>query len=172
MAFVYCTKCGHYPVADTAPKCPKCGMPRSPQSQSNPVRPIANLPSNVARFEQLMYLSVALGLLQTLLQWNKLAADTSRIGGTRTVVFILLYLCGFLVLFIWLAAREHKSWARWVLLIFFAVSIPAYFPRFDPNAGINLPDRILNFGQFLSQGIALVLIFSGNARNWFERPAQ
>jgi hypothetical protein len=120
-----------------------------------------------------MYLSVALGLIQTLLQWNKLLAmDTSHKFGSRTLAFILLYLCGFLVLFIWLAAREHKSWARWVLLIFFAVSIPGYFPRFDPNAGINLPDRILSFGQFLSQGIALVLIFSGDARDWFERSAQ
>ncbi len=36
MALVYCTKCRHYPVADSAPKCPKCGAPRSAPTRSAP----------------------------------------------------------------------------------------------------------------------------------------
>jgi hypothetical protein len=36
VALVYCTKCRHYPVGDSAPKCPKCGAPRPAPTASQP----------------------------------------------------------------------------------------------------------------------------------------
>jgi hypothetical protein len=129
-------------------------------------RAAALLPSNVARFEQLMYLSVGLGLVELASGWNRFTADLSNRGGVRTAVFIVLYLFAFFVLLIWQAARGHKNWARWVLLIIFAVTIPSLFPRLD-DASVTLLARILRFGQFLTEGVALFLIFTGNARAWY-----
>jgi len=53
VAFVYCTKCGHHPVATSAPRCPRCGAPRSqtyePSTATEP-RPLAALKSQTALF--------------------------------------------------------------------------------------------------------------------------
>jgi hypothetical protein len=126
-------------------------------------------PSNVVLFEELRYLAIGLALVEILLGWSQLAAGSDKIGGPRTIGFIAFYVSSFFIVLIWLAARERKNWARWVLLILFAVAIPAYFPRFDPSAGVTISKRILRFGQFASQAIALFLTFTGNARGWFVR---
>jgi len=121
-----------------------------------------HLPSNVARFEQLMYLSLGLAVIETALEWDRILAAAH--GSVRVAGFVVLYLYGFLALCIWQAAREHKNWARWVLLILFAIALPASF-----QSDLTLIAVILRIGQFLAATIALFLIFTGNARAWFER---
>ena len=49
-----------------------------------------HLPSNVARFEQLMYLSLGLALVETVLEWNRILADAHgsvRLAGLVTLCF-------------------------------------------------------------------------------------
>src|SRR5216684_6970953 len=101
-----------------------------------------HLPSNVARFEQLMYFSLGLSLVtfcvrlvemhEMPLVWNRFVALASRIGGVHVLVWVMLFFDAFMVLLIWLVARQHKSWARWILLVIFALAIPGYFSEFNP----------------------------------------
>jgi hypothetical protein len=113
------------------------------------------------------------------LVWNRFVALASRIGGVHVIVWIILFFDAFMVLLIWLVARQHKSWARWILLVIFALAIPRYFSEFNPF-GANAKwwelstvlDRILIFGQFLSQAIAFFLVFTSNAHAWFEQSNQ
>lgn len=120
-----------------------------------------HLPSNVARFEQLMYLSLGLALVETALEWNRIFAEVH--GNVRFAVFVV-YFYTFLALCIWQAAREHKNWARWVLLILYAIALPASL-----QPGLTLVAVIMRAGQFLAAAVALFLIFTGNARPWFDR---
>ncbi len=90
-----------------------------------------HLPSNVARFEQLMYFSLGLSLVtfcvrlvemhEMPLVWNRFVALASRIGGVHVLVWVMLFFDAFMLLLIWLVARQHKSWARWILLVMFAL---------------------------------------------------
>ena len=124
-----------------------------------------------------MYLSLGLSLVtfglrlvemhEMPLEWNRFVALASRIGGVRVLVWVYAVFLAFMVLLIWLVARQHKSWARWILLVMFAVAIPRYFSWLNPSAGVL--DWILIFGQFLSRAIALILIFTSNAHAWFEQ---
>jgi len=109
-----------------------------------------------------MYLSLGLAVIETALEWDRILAAAH--GSVRVAGFVVLYLYGFLALCIWQAAREHKNWARWVLLILFAIALPASF-----QSDLTLIAVILRIGQFLAATIALFLIFTGNARAWFER---
>jgi hypothetical protein len=81
------------------------------------------LPSNVAWFERLMYLSLGLALIETALEWNRILANAQ--GSVRLAGFVTLYVYAFLALCIWQAARERANWARRVLLILFAIALPA-----------------------------------------------
>jgi hypothetical protein len=126
------------------------------------------LPSNVARFEQLMYLSLAIGLINATLTWDHNVAQASKLGGAYFVLFIQMFVISFIVLFIWLVARRYKNWARWVLLVLFVLGMPGtvgvvrQWFRLEPVVGV------LNLVQILIQVIALVYVFTGNARDWFK----
>ena len=124
------------------------------------------MPSNVGRFEQLMYLTVGIGLIGSVLSWNRSVARASALGGATLVLFVQLSVLALMVLFIWLAARRHKNWARWLLLIVGIMGLPSYVGilghYLEPLAGV------LILAQLLFQVIAFVLIFTGNARDWFK----
>ena len=120
-----------------------------------------NLPSNVARFEQLMYLALGLAVIETILERDRFLAQN---GGVPLLVSVAWYVYGFVALCIWQAARERKNWARWVLLILFAATLPASL-----ETGLTLTEAILRVAQFFLVVAALFLIFSGNARPWFDR---
>jgi hypothetical protein len=119
-----------------------------------------NLPSNVARFEQLMYLSLGFAVIETVLERDRFLAN----GDVRLFVSVAWYVYGFLALCIWQAARERKNWARWALLILFAATLPACL-----ETGLTLTEAILRVAQFFLVVAALFLIFTGNARPWFDR---
>src|ERR1700719_4769192 len=120
------------------------------------------LPSNVARFEQLMYATLVIGLFNSVLTWNQSVAQARNLGGAYSVLFIQIFVFAFIMMFIWLIARRRKNWARWVLLVLFVLGIPAavrlmgQWFRLEPVVGF------LNLVQALVQVIALVLIFTGN----------
>ena len=45
MALIHCTKCGHYPVSTSAPKCPRCGAPPYRASKLAPTAVAPMVPS-------------------------------------------------------------------------------------------------------------------------------
>jgi hypothetical protein len=86
-------------------------------------------PSNVVRFEQLMYLALGAGVVQSMLQWSSLVNTAHAAGrGIGFVLQIQMFVFAFSVLFIWLIARRRKNWARWVWLVFFILGIPLALP--------------------------------------------
>jgi uncharacterized SAM-binding protein YcdF (DUF218 family) len=73
-----------------------------------------------------------------------------------------------MVLFIWLVARRHKNWARWLLLILFVLGLPFYFRVLGQMLRLNPTAGSLSVVQVLAQTVAQFLIFTGNARDWFH----
>lgn len=123
-----------------------------------------NLPSNVARFEQLMYVAFGLGLIEIPFVWHRLA---SRDGaGSRFLEFVALLAGLYFVSFIYFASRRHKNWARWTLLIVFVLTLPWTF-EFGHSTELNMIIGILDSCQIAAEMLAFFLIFTGNAREWF-----
>jgi len=121
------------------------------------------MPPNVTRFEQLMYLSLGIGIINAALQYQDLSAQA---GFT---LFVQAFVLGISILFIWLIARRHTNWARWVLLIIFLPGVVAYIPLLSGMLQTNLLSGILSIIQFFFQGIALYLVFTGNSGAWFKK---
>ena len=127
-------------------------------------------PSNVVRFEQLMYLSLGIGAVQSILQWGSLVDSAHAAGrGIGFILFIQAFVFAMEVLFIWLIARRRKNWARWVWLIIFILGIPFAPPvlgRILRSSGPVV--ATLMCAQNLAQIVALYLVFTGSAREWFK----
>ena len=120
------------------------------------------MPIHVARFEQLAYASLALGLVIGALDFENLAKRAS----TPTLIATLIITIGIVALLIWLTARRKQNWARWTFLIFFLVGLPFFIINLGQQSLMSLPFSLL---QATMQGVAIYLIFTGDARAWFER---
>jgi hypothetical protein len=127
------------------------------------------LPSNVARFEQLMYLSLGVAFIGWALSWNRLVAIARPVGGAYFVLFTLLFSVAFMMFLIWLVARRRKNWARWLLLIIGVLGLPSYISRLPQLLHAQPLAGGLSAAQLPIQAIALLLVFTGNAREWFKR---
>src|SRR5262249_52102102 len=64
------------------------------------------------------------------------------LGGAKFVLIIQVSVIGITILFIWLIARCHRNWARWVFVILAVLGLPSYAStlgqmlRSKPIAGI------------------------------------
>jgi len=134
------------------------------------------MPSNVAWFERLMYGALLLSLVSGyLVAQGELAAAADDIGLGRDVLLgvivgIVIIFVAIWVMFIWLAARRRKGWARYVLAILFILGLVAYAQGYSEMVE-RLVEALVNGVQLVMQLVALVLVFTGNAREWFARPA-
>jgi hypothetical protein len=123
------------------------------------------MPSNVARFEQLMYLSLGIGVIVSVLQFSYLESQ----AGIGFILFVQAFVLALFLLFIWLIARRRANWARWTFLVIFLLGLIPYMlnvvallQRSPLSAGLNLIQLVL-------QALALYLIFTGNAVDWFKK---
>ena len=133
------------------------------------------LPSNVAWFERLMYLALGIALIETFLLWDYIVdVFVNDLGYPDQVSTFLMMLVSFAlwVLFVWQAARRRKNWARWVLFISTAIQVSLTIYRWTGLSKYLTPlDQGLRICQSLVLAIALFLIFTGNARGWFQGSA-
>jgi hypothetical protein len=125
-----------------------------------------DMPSNIARFEQLMYLSLGIGIVIAAMQYPSLSSN----AGAALTLSIQASTFGIMLLFIWLIARRHANWARWVFLVISLAGLLAYIPVLGQMLRINPFSGILSMIQFLIQAVAFYLVFTGNAVAWFKRP--
>ena len=133
------------------------------------------MPSNVSWFEKLMYTVLVLGLVNLAIDGQRLAAapELRQIGGVAFLAVVAILTDLILILLIWLAARRRKNWARWVMAVLFAVGLIPAIPTLAGVFQANPAAGGIMVVQSVLQIVALVLVFSGNARPWFaaQRPS-
>lgn len=118
------------------------------------------VPRDVLRFEILLYLSLLLDALSAAL--FGVTADGSD---KPFVSFLTALIIAGLVLLVWLAARRQKSWARWTLFGFFALTLLLY------TASLNeMTFGMKEFVDVISIGLSVFgfyFSFTAEARRWF-----
>ena len=125
------------------------------------------MPSNVARFEILFYTSVVLGVLTFLLDAKHVSQKAEASFLFIGIVLVLTF--GLLVLLVWLSARRRKNWARWVVFIVFLLGlVPFLFSLPEMFTSSMLRGSVATV-QMILQSVAIYLVFTGNAKPWFEK---
>jgi hypothetical protein len=125
------------------------------------------MPSNVRLFVWLFLASVLVTFAYIPLIPSSPRVSHAVMMTVQTVVFLIVDALFFVL--VWLAAWRRKSWARWVLLLIFAIALvadfamPGAYYRSHPFlTEIALASTILEAGS-------LYFIFTGNARAWFDK---
>jgi hypothetical protein len=136
------------------------------------------MPSNVAWFERLMFIDVAISALIVIIQFSSPAETQTDVDPDALPldpfvfgIISLALLVGVLVL-IWLTVRHRKNWARWTLLAWFVFAnlTLLYDILLDQALSDGLFVFILNLVTTALEITAFYLVFTGNAREWFQKP--
>jgi peptidoglycan/LPS O-acetylase OafA/YrhL len=124
-----------------------------------------SVPTNVRRFEALLYASLMLDALSVAVQDRTPNAEmTEQMIMTATLLaggMILL-----LVYFVWLAARWRKNWPRWVLAAALVLSVISLVQVIGDN-GVQFDSGIEVISCALTAA-GLYFSFTGDAVGWFD----
>ena len=123
------------------------------------------LPRNVLRFEVLLYVSLMLDALSV-----AFGDRTPREDMTDSMIMTEAVLSGFIILlllyFVWLAARRHKNWPRWVLTAALVLSVISLFQVIGVR-GVEL-DSSIEIVSCLLTAAGLYFSYTGDAQGWFN----
>ena len=124
-----------------------------------------SVPSNVRRFEALLYASLMLDAVSVAVQdRTPSAAATEQMIMTSTLLaggMILL-----LVYFVRLAARGRKNWPRWVLAAALVLSVIS-LSQIIGEKGLEL-DSAIEIVSCVLTAMGLYFSFMGDAQGWFN----
>src|ERR1700755_3440349 len=124
-----------------------------------------NLPKNVFLFEVLLYLSLMLDALSVAFQDRTPTAELSeQMVMAATVVSGCMILL--LLYFVWLAARRHKNWPRWVLAAALMLSVISLFQVIGVR-GVEL-DSVIEIVSCALTAAGLYFSYTGDALGWFN----
>jgi hypothetical protein len=127
-----------------------------------------DMPSNVVWYERLMYGSLLLGLVNVL---SVLRREPSLTSDQLIVVIgiVVVIMVVFGVVFVWLVARRRHGWPRYVFAVLAVLGVPATVKMVGTDLSAQPLEAGLSAAQLVMQVVALFLIFTGNAREWFVR---
>jgi hypothetical protein len=124
-----------------------------------------SLPSNVRRFEALLYASLMLDAVSVAVQDRTPSAEiTEQMITTSTLLaggMILL-----LVYFVWLAAQKRKNWPRGVLGAALGLSVIS-LGQIIGEKGMEL-DSAIEIVSCVLTTMGLYFSFTGDAQGWFN----
>jgi drug/metabolite transporter (DMT)-like permease len=124
-----------------------------------------SVPSNVRRFEALLYASLMLDALSVAAQDR-----TPNTEMTEQMIMTATLLAGgmilLLVYFVWLAAHRRKNWPRWVLAAALGLSVIS-LGQIIGERGLEL-DSAIEIVSCALTAIGLYFSFTGDAQGWFN----
>ncbi|PSO30258.1 hypothetical protein [Bradyrhizobium sp. MOS002] len=124
-----------------------------------------SVPSNVRRFEALLYASLMLDAVSVAVQDRTPNAET-----TEQMIMTSTLLAGgmilLLVYFVRLAARGRKNWPRWVLAAALVLSVIS-LGQIIGEKGMEL-DSAIEIVSCVLTGMGLYFSFRGDAQGWFN----
>ena len=124
-----------------------------------------SVPSNVRRFEALLYTSLMLDALSVAVQDrtpNAEMTDQMIMTGTLLAGGMILLL----VYFVWLAAHGRKNWPRWVLAAALVLSVIS-LGQIIGEKGMQL-DSAIEIVSCVLTTMGLYFSFRGDAQGWFN----
>ena len=122
------------------------------------------IPKNVLRFEVLLYLSLLIDSLSAALL-DRTSADMSD-AAEANVNLIAVVLVAFFLFLVWLAARQRKNWARWVLVAALGLSVLSLLDSFG-SGGMTLATALDVVSTALTAA-GIYFSFTGDAKGWFN----
>lgn len=136
-------------------------------------------PDSIVRFDRFFLGSLALGLINSVVSFQRsqamLEADpaTAELGfGSGFLISIILFSLGIPLLLWFLISRRASNVAKWILVILTALGLLFMIPMAGEILSGGLLENGLTLGVTGLQLIAIYFLFQRDARDWLESKGQ
>ena len=125
-------------------------------------------PQSVVWYERLAWAAVAAGLASSAANPALLARNYDRYANGFLALFVVSIAAQ--LIWIWVVARKRQNWARWISLIMVLIGIPVVFwDNAERLQFLNPISAIFWYVGYVVHLISVMLLFRGDAREWFSR---
>ncbi|MBR0552124.1 hypothetical protein [Stakelama marina] len=138
-------------------------------------------PKSIVRFEIFYLLSIAVGLISTAINWNT-GLEKVQQSSPEAAAFYPAMVAGgaaisiLISLLLWyFTARRASNVARWILTVFFGLSILSLLYTLSTGQFPGGLAGIVAVTSYILNALAVVMLFQPDANAWFKRdtpPAQ
>jgi protein-S-isoprenylcysteine O-methyltransferase Ste14 len=130
------------------------------------------MPSNVRNFMLLAYLTLAIGIVTLVLHFDQINAMAAAKGMTNIVIAVDVIIFGLFAALIGAASFGAQNWARWVYAVLFAIGLPFAIFGMPTMFQRDVVQAVTGIIQMVLQAVAIFLVFTGNAKDWYRKPAE
>lgn len=132
-------------------------------------------PASIVNFERVVIFSIVLGLINTVLIWDRLTSAVAVSGmGTSFVVTVQAITIALYLLLIWFISRKGSVVAKWIYVVLAAIGLVFGLLGIGQVAALygNVA-LIITIVQYLLTLVSIGLLFRPDANAWFrgERPS-
>ena len=123
---------------------------------------LSERPAKVVLALRMFYLVVGIGIIRTIMTVIRHA----DVRSPHSLIFtkFMIYAASLFLIYM---MGKGKNWARWMLVVIFAISIPlVILPSFEWISHNPVP-ALLAFLQLALYIVALVFVFHGSSSAWF-----
>jgi hypothetical protein len=133
-------------------------------------------PQSIIWFERLYLSGIAVAMLNVAVNWKSLqsefsATSNSGIGNISTMIGLFAFSLLITLAFWYYAARKRSNVSRWVITVFFALSLlslPASLAGISEGLISPLMALLENASSILT-GISVWMLFRKDSKVWFDR---
>jgi RsiW-degrading membrane proteinase PrsW (M82 family) len=119
-------------------------------------------PVHIVWFERIIFVTLALGMLNTALTWQQLTA----VSGPTLLLFVQGVILAVMVTLTLLISRRHSKIAKWVMVGLFLLGLPMFLSSLA--AGQHRGVAVIVAAQVIGQAVAYGLLFTSSSRRWFK----
>jgi len=123
-------------------------------------------PKPIIWFERVMLLAVALGLLNTALEWDYLASLNPTTPAQPYISWSVFF--GLYLLLLWLVSRRGSAIARGTFLILVVAAVLLAFISPPPSMSLGFVTAAIAVAQYLLALAGVELVFQTDAKPWFD----
>ncbi len=136
-------------------------------------------PASIVRFDRFYLLSIAIGVIGTILQWPQLMAmiesdpSFAPVRSAGVVLAAVFAGAGVVIsLLLWyFVARQGSVVAKWIVTVFTALSLGSLLLGISSGTVASDASGILRMVGVVLQLIATIALFRRDARPWFTNDA-
>ena len=127
-------------------------------------------PPSIVNFERVVLFSILLGVANTFLIWEQLAATVATTGmGTGFIVTVQAVTIAIYLLLIWFISRKGSPVAKWIYVVLAAIGLLFGLIGIGQVASLyGTVSLVITIVQYVLSAVSIWLLFQPDANAWFS----
>jgi hypothetical protein len=130
------------------------------------------MPSNISNYMWLCIMNLAIFIVVAYFGFDQAVAKLPMAGGGTLIIIVDVISFAISAGLLAAVAWGRQNWARWVQLILYVLGLAAMAIGYQKMIEAGSVQMAVAAIQTVIAGLALFFVFSGNAKEWFDRDSR